>query len=59
MFVVGEMSDGMFRLKGLALGLQKEIDDQNVMLGKITDKTENVDMEVSRQNRQMNRILRK
>ncbi|XP_014671840.1 PREDICTED: synaptosomal-associated protein 29-like [Priapulus caudatus] len=56
---LGEMSEGMLRLRGLALGMQDEIDDQNEMLDKITNKTESADMEVARQNRQMKKILHK
>jgi len=47
------------RLKGLGLDLNKEIVDQNEMLERIRDKTEDADFKIQRQNKDMNRILKK
>jgi len=47
------------RLKGLGLDLNKEIVDQNDMLERIRDKTEDADFKIQRQNKDMNRILKK
>jgi len=47
------------RLKGLGLDLNKEMLDQNDMLERIRDKTEDADFKIQRQNKDMNRILKK
>lgn len=54
-----EMYGSISRLKGLAEGLSTEIDSQNDLIGNITDKTETADITIQRQNKDMNRILKK
>ncbi|OWF46561.1 synaptosomal-associated protein 29-like [Mizuhopecten yessoensis] len=56
---LGLMSDGMSRLKDLALGLGDEISRQNDQLDRIAPKVDNVNVKVEDQNRQMRRILHK
>lgn len=54
-----EMAGSLSRLKGLAVDLHQEIDDQNDLIDDITTKTENVDAKVGRQNKEINRLLGK
>jgi len=54
-----ELGGGLSRLKNLALGLGDEIEDQNLMLGRITTKAERAEDTLQYQNRQMKQILRK
>lgn len=54
-----EMCGSLSRLKGLAAGLGEEIDSQNELLDKITDKTETADTNLQRQNKDMRRLLGK
>lgn len=54
-----EMAGSLSRLKGLAVDLHQEIDDQNDLIDNITTKVENVDAKVGRQNKEMNRLLGK
>ncbi|KAF5292063.1 hypothetical protein FQR65_LT11329 [Abscondita terminalis] len=54
-----EMHSSISKLKGLAGDLSFEIDSQNDLIGRITDKTELADTTVSRQNKEMQRILQK
>ncbi|GFN92818.1 synaptosomal-associated protein 29 [Plakobranchus ocellatus] len=58
-FNLGMMSDGMSRLKGLALGLGDEIERQNEQLDRINVKVGDTDDLLSNQNRQMRKILKK
>lgn len=53
--MVGSLS----RLKNLALDLNTEIDSQNDLLDDITNKTEDADLTVGKQNNQMNKLLGK
>jgi len=53
------MSDGMSRLKGLAVGLGDEISAQNDQLDRIAPKVERADTKIRDQNRQMRHILGK
>lgn len=54
-----EMAGSLSRLKGLAVDLHQEIDDQNDLIDDITTKTENVDEKLGRQNKEINRLLGK
>lgn len=54
-----DMCVGLTRLKGLALGMQDEIGDQNQMVERITGKTENVDWKIEKQNKEMRRIMKR
>lgn len=54
-----DMCSSLTRLKGLAEGLGDEIDAQNEMLDRVTDKTDKADFSIMRQNKDMNKLLRK
>lgn len=54
-----EMLGGLSRLKGLALGLGEEIESQNHLVENIITKSERADMNIQRQNKDMNRLLKK
>ncbi|CAG9861675.1 unnamed protein product [Phyllotreta striolata] len=54
-----EMCSNITRLKGLASELGTEIDSQNDLIGNITDKAELADITITRQNKDMARILKK
>jgi len=54
-----DIGNSISKLKFLGLDLNKEIDDQNSMLERITTKTENVDHRINSQTKDMNRILKK
>nr|XP_033812494.1 synaptosomal-associated protein 29 [Geotrypetes seraphini]XP_033812495.1 synaptosomal-associated protein 29 [Geotrypetes seraphini]XP_033812496.1 synaptosomal-associated protein 29 [Geotrypetes seraphini] len=41
-----DMSSGLGRLKDLALGLQTEIDDQDDLIGRVTDKVDRLDVNI-------------
>jgi len=56
---LGELGDGLVRLKGLALGLGDEIEQQNEIIEKITTKAERSEDTIRYQNRQMNSLLKK
>jgi len=58
-FVLEQMSSGMTRLKGLAVGLGDEISAQNDQLDRIAPKVERADTKIRDQNRQMRHILGK
>ncbi|XP_025417292.1 synaptosomal-associated protein 29 [Sipha flava] len=47
------------RLKGLALGLGEEIDSQNDLVENILGKADKADINMERQNKELNRILKK
>lgn len=52
------MSDGMGRLKGLAIGLGDEIATQNEQLDRINVGVDRADIKLKDQNRQMRGILK-
>lgn len=52
-----QLSSGLVRLKGLAIGLGDEITDQNDMVDRIMDKVDDADMGVGRQTKQIKKIL--
>uniref|UniRef100_A0A6M2E5H4 Putative ubisnap n=1 Tax=Amblyomma tuberculatum TaxID=48802 RepID=A0A6M2E5H4_9ACAR len=56
---LAELDSGLGRLKFLAQGLGKELDDQNELLDKLTDKTDLAEGTVVHQNSQIRRILKK
>ncbi|XP_055715142.1 synaptosomal-associated protein 29 [Phlebotomus papatasi] len=53
--MVGSLS----RLKGLAIDLNQEIDSQNDLIDNITNKVEDTDMKIGKQNRDMYKLLGK
>ncbi len=57
--VPGAMSEGMTKLKSLALGLGDEIERQNDQLDRIEAKTDKGDIQIRDKNRQMKHILGK
>ncbi|XP_018333686.1 synaptosomal-associated protein 29 [Agrilus planipennis] len=54
-----EMHSNISRLKGLATDMSFEIDSQNDLIGNVTDKVEKADITINRQNKDMQRILKK
>ncbi|XP_040166655.1 synaptosomal-associated protein 29-like [Anopheles arabiensis] len=54
-----EMRGNLSRLKNLALDLNQEIDSQNDLIDDISDRVEDVDVKIGKQNKDMNRLLRK
>ena len=54
-----EMCDSLSRLKGLAIDLNQEIDTQNDLIDDISNKVEDVDIKIGKQNREMFKILGK
>jgi len=54
-----DMCTSLTRLKGLAEGLGDEIDSQNEILDRLNDKTDKADFSIIRQNKDMNKLLRK
>ncbi|XP_044261387.1 synaptosomal-associated protein 29 [Tribolium madens] len=54
-----EMCSNISRLKNLATDLSYEIDSQNDLISTITDKAETADMTITKQNKDMIRILKK
>nr|XP_034183548.1 synaptosomal-associated protein 29 [Osmia lignaria] len=54
-----EMSGSLARLKGLAIGLSEEIDLQNDLIDNITDKAENTDITLQKQNKDLTHLLKK
>ncbi|VVC28758.1 Target SNARE coiled-coil homology domain [Cinara cedri] len=54
-----EILGSMARLKGLALGLGEEIDSQNDLVESILNKTDKADINMERQNKEINRLLKK
>lgn len=54
-----EMCRNISQLKGLATDLSVEIDSQNDLIGNIVEKTDKADITISRQNKEMQRILKK
>ncbi|XP_073811168.1 synaptosomal-associated protein 29kDa [Musca autumnalis] len=56
---LNEMSDNLSRLKGLATELGSEIESQNDLLDNMTYKIEDVDIKLSRQNKDISKLLGK
>jgi len=54
-----DMSSSLSRLKHLAIDLHEEIVTSNDLIDDIHDKVENVDLKINRQNKDMNKILKK
>lgn len=54
-----EMSGSLARLKGLAIGLSEEIDSQDDLIERITDKTERSDMMLQKQNKEITNLLKR
>ncbi|XP_072096987.1 synaptosomal-associated protein 29 [Mobula birostris] len=50
------MSSGLGRLKGLAIGLQTEIDDQDEIIDRVMTKTERVESKIGATNRQLRKL---
>ena len=53
------MSDSLSRLRGLAQGLTSELDDQNDLIDRVQTSADKADMRISRQNKDMERLLKK
>lgn len=53
------MYGNLSRLKGLAIDMHQEIQEQNDIIDDITYKVENVDEKIQRQNKDMNKLLKK
>lgn len=53
------MAGSISRLKGLAIDLNTDIDTQNELIDTITNKVEDVDLKIQRQNRDMNKLMGK
>lgn len=53
------MAGSISRLKGLAIDLNTDIDSQNELIDTITNKVEDVDLKIQRQNRDMNKLMGK
>lgn len=56
---LGEMCESLSRLKNLGLDLKSEIESQNDLLDNMNDKIEDVDIRMSKQNKEMNKLLGK
>lgn len=54
-----EMCTNISRLKGLASELGNEIESQNDLIGSIIDKTDKADLTITKQNKDMSRLLKK
>jgi hypothetical protein len=52
------MSDGLGRLKMLGLDMQKELDRQDPLIGRLTAKTDATHSRIEGQNTQMKKILK-
>lgn len=53
------MAGSLTRLKGLALNMHQEIESQNDLVDDISNKVEDVDVKIQRQNRDINKMLKK
>ena len=53
------MSQSLSRLKGLAQGLNSELDDQDKLLDRLQISTDKADWRIQRQNKDMERLLKK
>lgn len=54
-----DMRGNLSRLKNLALDLNQEIDSQNDLIDDISNRVEDVDVKIGKQNKDINRLLRK
>lgn len=54
-----EMCTSISRLKGLATDFQFEIDSQNDLIQTMSEKTETADITISKQNKDMLKLLKK
>ena len=54
-----EMASSISRLKGLALDLGDEIEQQNDLIDNIMVKTDKADFSINRQQKEINRLLKK
>lgn len=54
-----DMAAGLSRLKGLAQGLNSELNEHNDLLDRVNDKGESVGFKVEKQNKAMEKILKK
>jgi len=54
-----DMAAGLSRLKGLAQGLNSELNEHNDLLDRVNDKSEGVGFKVEKQNKAMEKILKK
>ena len=52
-----EISNGLSRLKGLAQGLNSELEEQNDILDNIDDQAAKAGIKIQSQNKDMNKIL--
>lgn len=53
------MAGSLSRLKGLAMDLNQDIESQNDLIDNISNKVEDVDVKIQRQNRDLNKMLKK
>lgn len=51
-----EMADGLKRLKNLGLGLQSEIDDQDVSIDSLVNKVDKMDLKIHNTNQQLKKL---
>nr|SVE76809.1 EOG090X0MTI [Daphnia longispina] len=56
---LGDMSLSLSRLKGLAQGLSTELDDQNTLIDRLQTGADKADWRIQRQNKDMERLLKK
>ena len=54
-----DMASSLARLKGLAQGLNTELDEHNDIMDRVADKADMVGFKVDKQNKDMNKILKK
>ena len=54
-----DMASSLARLKGLAQGLNTELDEHNDILDRVADKADTVGFKVDKQNKDMGKILKK
>nr|SVE74608.1 EOG090X0MTI [Daphnia barbata] len=56
---LGDMSLSLSRLKGLAQGLSTELEDQNSLIDRLQTSADKADWRIQRQNKDMERLLKK
>lgn len=54
-----EMSKGLSRLKGLAVNLNEELDEHNDIIDRLDHKSSTTQWRVEKQNKDMNKLLKK
>jgi hypothetical protein len=54
-----EMAMGLSRLKGLAIDLNSELDDHDDILGRLDDKAAHAGIKVTKQTKDMTKLLKK